>query len=629
MSMHEISVDLFDALASSRADADAIETLRRAQLSRRLLLLRTVLERTWAVLGTAGPIRDVEQAFDLLAQTQGAAPHVVGETLLHPQVGGWAAQAIRLFGEPEADPAVLGGVVRHLGAIAASAAIRAGGNGDGRERRGADDFEVRVPVDHGRVRLPMLGCLRLEGDRAVGPMEAVVRRTGGRVQVVSDGTSAVIPTDPSDDAGSWRAVRRLAADADGRRLTVALDDADPYRLYHGLTPATDLDDGEVERWQGLFADAWQILVRYHASFAESIGRGLMSIVPLPASRQAGVSATSADAFGAAAISLPERATELAVALVHEYQHSKLSALLDLVPLYEDDGRLYYAPWRRDPRPIGGLLQGCYAHAGIAAFWRVQRRVATGAEATAATFEYVRWRDAVRSTADLLLRSSALTAAGRRFVAGIHDDVESWEQGEPDSRASRAARLSDLDHRTTWRLRNTRPDRAAVERLAAAWNAGRSAPNPAQTVGGGTAVAVRTTIAPGDFSPVDDARTRLLRRGFGDDRPDHVPDEHDADEADALLARGEDAAAASVYRGRLTADPSDVAAWSGYVVARALPASARSKTGVPPWLEQLISRPEVVSAVHREVVASGAPAPDPDMLAEWLSRSNCQSTTDSG
>ena len=51
-------------------------------------------------------------------------------------------------------------------------------------------------------------------------------------------------------------------------------------------------------------------------------------------------------------------------LVHEFQHSKLSAMLDLVPLTDpDDHGRYFAPWRVDPRPLAGLLQGVYAFVG--------------------------------------------------------------------------------------------------------------------------------------------------------------------------------------------------------------------------------------------------------------------------
>ena len=41
---------------------------------------------------------------------------------------------------------------------------------------------------------------------------------------------------------------------------------------------------------------------------------------------------------------------LALLLMHEFQHVKLGAVLDLYDLFDpDDKRLYHAPWRKDPR----------------------------------------------------------------------------------------------------------------------------------------------------------------------------------------------------------------------------------------------------------------------------------------
>ena len=62
---------------------------------------------------------------------------------------------------------------------------------------------------------------------------------------------------------------------------------------------------------------------------------------------------------------------LASVLVHECQHAKLNAVLDLIPLSRPDQARYYAPWREDPRPLGGLLHGAYAYLGVSDFWRVQ------------------------------------------------------------------------------------------------------------------------------------------------------------------------------------------------------------------------------------------------------------------
>src|SRR5690606_2824855 len=135
------------------------------------------------------------------------------------------------------------------------------------------------------------------------------------------------------------------------------------------------------------------------------GAGVRALVPVsPPTGSSGVSATSVDAFGAVALSLPSDAPALAATLVHEFQHTKLSALLDLVPLLRPDrttpeeqatsGKVAqcYAPWRPDPRPLSGLLQGVYAHLGLCGFWHERYR-AGGRDVLYAAFELVRSRDA--------------------------------------------------------------------------------------------------------------------------------------------------------------------------------------------------------------------------------------------
>lgn len=60
-------------------------------------------------------------------------------------------------------------------------------------------------------------------------------------------------------------------------------------------------------------------------------------------------------------------------MAHELQQLKRSALLDVAALTEPDDRRCYAPWRDDPRPVSGLLQGAYAFLGVSSFRRTRRR----------------------------------------------------------------------------------------------------------------------------------------------------------------------------------------------------------------------------------------------------------------
>ena len=91
-----------------------------------------------------------------------------------------------------------------------------------------------------------------------------------------------------------------------------------------------------------------------------------------------ISATARQAFGAIAAALPASGADLARLIIHEFQHVKLGALIDMFDLYDrTDQRLFYAPWREDPRPVGALLQGTYAHLGVTDYWRSYRHLVTG------------------------------------------------------------------------------------------------------------------------------------------------------------------------------------------------------------------------------------------------------------
>ena len=189
----------------------------------------------------------------------------------------------------------------------------------------------------------------------------------------------------------WRGAPLVRAVADGQAWEVLLETADPYLDRFSLRVLTGITDAEVGRWRERIQAAWELLVRHHGWAAGPIAEGVPVIVPLEP-RSDHDSATSPAAFGAIATSLPSSPVIMAETLVHEFQHIKLCGLLDMLPLIEPSDKRGYAPWRDDPRPMGGILQGVYAFAGIVRFWDVQRRVETEPDAVLrAGVLYERWR----------------------------------------------------------------------------------------------------------------------------------------------------------------------------------------------------------------------------------------------
>jgi HEXXH motif-containing protein len=208
----------------------------------------------------------------------------------------------------------------------------------------------------------------------------------------------------------------------------------------------------LDGWPEMFCAAWALLTRHHPEVAAEVAAMIRVVVPLRRPAEGQVSSSSPETSGAIAMSDPVDPVTLAVTIAHELQHVKLSALLDLVALTEpNDGTRFYAPWRDDPRPASGLLQGTYAYLGVAAFW--QRMLADGAARSVPTidgeFEYCRWRSAVASAAQTLLRSGQLTEAGEEFVSRMAVTLAERAAEPVNERARARAMVANARHLVAW------------------------------------------------------------------------------------------------------------------------------------------------------------------------------------
>ncbi|MFF2143089.1 aKG-HExxH-type peptide beta-hydroxylase [Kitasatospora sp. NPDC058190] len=223
----------------------------------------------------------------------------------------------------------------------------------------------------------------------------------------------------------------LALECDGLRWEPVVDHVGPRRVDFGRPPAGPLSPGELSLWHEQLAEAWRILVRRHRRHAQALAACVGTVVPLrPAPGGEGVSAAARRAYGAVAASLPGDPALLALALVHEFLHVQLGALLDLVPLHRPNGPvIYHAPWRTDPRPVGALLQGTYAHLGVASFWCAEA-AAGGAGGARAEGEFARWRQHTLTAAETLLACGELTSQGSEFTEELVRSVRELDGPDP-------------------------------------------------------------------------------------------------------------------------------------------------------------------------------------------------------
>uniref|UniRef100_UPI001EF6F0D9 aKG-HExxH-type peptide beta-hydroxylase n=1 Tax=Frankia sp. CIT1 TaxID=2880974 RepID=UPI001EF6F0D9 len=393
-------------------------------------------------------------------------------------------------------------------------------------------------------------------------------------------------------------------------LSVVLDDIDPYR--HVLRPSRParLTPAALRRWETTLAQAWSLLVTEHPEQARGLSAGLSVLVPLArAERFRPRSASSGDAFGAALLSEPDDAVQLAVTLVHELQHAKLGALMHLFDLYEDDSRkLFYAPWRDDPRPLSALLQGIYAFFGVTRFWRRQRQITTGGRNAVAHFEFALWRRQVAHVLGSVRSAPELTGLGRRFLDGVLVTLSSWQTEPVPGNVAQRAAAAAVDHRAGWRIRHLCPPADAVEALARAWVAGSAPSGP---------------VPPSDMRPdpaarLLDTRSALTRLWLADrdafrelQRRDEVGRRvSGATAADLAYVSADYRSARQLYLSGLADSPDRPDAWVGLgLTAQAV--------GHEPVAQVVLTRPELVLAVSRAVAARTGRRPPPWDLADWL------------
>jgi uncharacterized protein len=409
ISCHQLSVEQLGALGTGGGGPETIDLLRQSQYSKHVLMLHAI--------ATASPA--AAAAYDLLARVQREDAPAASAVVRYPAVGAWAYRTtLALRGGPQLPGAASEG----LSAVAAAAASRA-----------ALAAEIDVPARDGFVMLPSLGAVE-----APGAKMATVHITPDGIQVRAKGRCVTIPPDYRAVPG-WRPLRPMLAG-------IVMDEIDPFRMpaapHLGSAP-------DHSRWRSAFADAWTLLHQHHPAVAAEVAAVITAVVPLAKPPDGQVSSSSPEAFGAVAMSEPPDPVDVALTLAHETQHMKLSAVLDLVRLIRpDNGSRYYAPWREDPRPAAGLLQGAYAFLGVTAFWRRQRDV-TAASDSLAEVEFARWRDAAALACETLLVSGQLTEDGEIFVATMAETLRPWRDEPVADEAQRLADEENERHAARW------------------------------------------------------------------------------------------------------------------------------------------------------------------------------------
>ncbi|MCO8269011.1 HEXXH motif domain-containing protein [Actinoplanes sp. TRM 88003] len=388
---HHLTSAQLAALAAGATDMAALAELGESRVSRHLLLLLPLIR------GWVGDEGERDTAVSVLEAVQEADPQVFTWLIGDPMVGAWLSRTSR--------ERTRTGDFLELGNFAAAAALRAG-----------RDCRVTGWAREGRLVIPTMGTAVL-GDDASAPVRIDV--SGGAVTLI--GSSGVGTT--LVEGRNWWPLRQLRARWDGLERAVRIEDASPFRGGYHAAPSDRLDDDEAAVWQSRFAKAWSLIGRHLPDRATEIALGLRAVVPLIDSGDGSSrSATARESVGALGASRPTSAEDFAVTIVHEFAHSKLSGVIDIVPLYRPGGtELHRAPWKKDKRPTSGLLQGVFAFQQVADAWRCL--AAEPALAEVARAQFTDLRDQVRVGYRSLAASRELTPAGAEFVAVLGAAVD--------------------------------------------------------------------------------------------------------------------------------------------------------------------------------------------------------------
>lgn len=471
-------------LARTEGGPAALAHLVHDQTTRRYLLLRAVLD----TVREAPPHRiratdrhRMAEDWTLLEAAESSSPHArerVRALLTHPLTGPWARHTLAaLTGVPSggagpqegSDGAVrarsgpaggLDSALAHFGALAAAGAVAAG-----------LPFTVALTAHRGVLALPGLGALRT-GDASPRPVRATY--TGEVLTLTPSGGQAVkVFPQPGHGAwsahGSWLPAHALPPLRHGARA-VPLDDVGPYRQqrghgHHTLSQAITLDDPARKRWYEAWSGTAHLLALGGPHRTAEVTGLLRSVVPLAAPpgategghRAGSCSATRKEAFGVVLASVPPGPAGFAALLVHELQHAKLAALCETTSLHHA-GRaaVHFAPWRPDPRPFDGLLQGTYSHLALADWWqRYALATEEGPEEDHAWAEHARCREQVGAALPALVGSQDLTAQGRAFADGMVAAYLTLARVEPPAAHLARARAYVDTTRALWQQRRAR------------------------------------------------------------------------------------------------------------------------------------------------------------------------------
>ncbi|MFV8753198.1 aKG-HExxH-type peptide beta-hydroxylase [Nannocystaceae bacterium ST9] len=211
-------------------------------------------------------------------------------------------------------------------------------------------------------------------------------------------------------------------------LLLALADANPLAMSEAHPDkqgnAVDLGGHPVDEWTASLADALELIARYMPDLRGEIDLYLHTLIPVGWDEHQHLSASYQEIIGSVYMTLHPHRMTMVEATIHEFQHNKLHALLELDPLLHNAfAPLYSSPVRPDPRPLQGVLLAVHAFQPVARLYQLMRDAGhPGTEQPDFARRHAQIVKGNHEGASVLLEHGRPTAIGQ----GLLDEIRRWD-----------------------------------------------------------------------------------------------------------------------------------------------------------------------------------------------------------
>jgi HEXXH motif-containing protein len=220
----------------------------------------------------------------------------------------------------------------------------------------------------------MTGGWRIDCDETIRAVEFGPRALRFFARATSDAEAITIDPRavPIRDAGPVRIADAFVPIVGDVKL--ALADVNPLASVqlHPERAGNVIDFGgrTLHEWLGPLRGAFAIIEKYLPPIYDEMQLLLRTVVPVGYLPERHASCSYEDALGSIYLTLHPNPLKIAEALVHEFQHNKLHALmrLDAVLTNARTSR-HRSPVRPDPRPLEGVLLAVHAFIPVAMMYR--------------------------------------------------------------------------------------------------------------------------------------------------------------------------------------------------------------------------------------------------------------------